>query len=74
VARFSPSGYLMASGDSKGTVRIWGWDHPDHVLRLDVTHVGSVFDVAWSPDSERLVIVGEGKERYDLFFLLCSFY
>jgi WD repeat-containing protein 1 (actin-interacting protein 1) len=36
VAKFSPSGNWVASGDASGRVRVWAWDNPEHVLKLEV--------------------------------------
>jgi WD40 repeat protein len=40
VAKFSPSGNWVASGDASGRVRIWAWDNPEHVLKLEVGRCG----------------------------------
>lgn len=36
VAKFSPSGNWVASGDASGRVRVWAWDNPEHILKLEV--------------------------------------
>ena len=35
VAKFSPNGYWVASADTSGKVRIWSWDNPEHILKLE---------------------------------------
>jgi WD40 repeat protein len=63
VARFSPSGFYVASGDISGTVRVWdcvgeGSTKGDyHII------AGRINDIAWDGDSARIIAVGEGKER-----------
>ena len=32
AAKFSPSGYWVASGDTSGKVRVWAWNREDHLL------------------------------------------
>jgi WD repeat-containing protein 1 (actin-interacting protein 1) len=61
VARIAPSGLLVASGDKDGNVCIWA-NRPDTAekYRSKILN-GAVRDIAWSEDSERLAIVGEGR-------------
>lgn len=65
VARFSPSGYYVASGDTAGTVKIWdcvgeGATKGDFSL----LPTGKVNDLAWDGESQRIVVVGNGRERF----------
>lgn len=62
VAEFSPNGYWIASGDASGKVRVWSYDNPEHTLKLE-THVfaGEVKDLAWGPESKRIVAAGDGR-------------
>ena len=64
VARFSPSGYYLASGDVSGTVRVWSAEG-EHITKGEY-HVlaGKINDIAWDGDSSRLIAVGHGKERF----------
>lgn len=65
VARFSPSGYYVASGDNQGNVRIWDCAGEDKILKNQVTAIsGRITDLDWDGDSQRIIAVGEGKERY----------
>ena len=32
-AKFAPNGFWVASGDASGHVRVWAWDHPEHLPR-----------------------------------------
>lgn len=64
VARFSPDGKLVASGDDAGFIKVWSWSEVSHVIKKDIKVMGdSVMDVAWGPDSKRLGVVGDGGKR-----------
>ena len=63
VARFSPSGYYVASGDVAGNVRVWdcvGEGATKGVYQI----TRSINDLAWDGDSQRIIAVGDGKERF----------
>ncbi|CAO2654361.1 Nn.00g110940.m01.CDS01 [Neocucurbitaria sp. VM-36] len=64
VARFSPSGYYVASGDVSGTVRVW--DCAGEGATKGEYHIiaGRINDIAWDGDSQRIIAVGDGKERF----------
>ncbi|KAL8740700.1 MAG: hypothetical protein Q9190_006630 [Brigantiaea leucoxantha] len=64
VARFSPSGYYVASGDVSGTVRVW--DCVGEGATKGEYHIisGRINDLCWDGDSARIIAVGEGKEKY----------
>ncbi|KAI4114732.1 MAG: hypothetical protein LQ338_007964, partial [Usnochroma carphineum] len=64
VARFSPSGYYVASGDVSGTVRVW--DCVGEGTTKGEYHIigGRINDLAWDGDSARIIAVGDGKEKY----------
>ncbi|DAZ99084.1 TPA: hypothetical protein N0F65_008389 [Lagenidium giganteum] len=62
VAKFSPSGYWVASGDVSGKVRIWSYDNPEHTLKIEVpVFAGEIKDLSWDPDSKRIIAVGDGR-------------
>ncbi|TYZ67270.1 hypothetical protein PybrP1_001477 [[Pythium] brassicae (nom. inval.)] len=62
VAKFSPSGYWVASGDVSGKVRVWSYDNPEHTLKIEVpVFAGEIKDIAWDPESKRIVAVGDGR-------------
>ena len=64
VARFSPDGKWVASGDDSGWVRVWAWDNPSHAVKKEIKVMGkSVNDLAWGPDNKRLGVVGDGGKR-----------
>ncbi|KAL9083175.1 MAG: hypothetical protein Q9159_005942 [Coniocarpon cinnabarinum] len=64
VARFSPSGFYVASGDVSGSVRVW--DCKGEGATKGEYHIiaGRISDIAWDGDSQRIIAVGDGKERY----------
>ncbi|CAM9279760.1 unnamed protein product [Ascophyllum nodosum] len=62
VAKFSPNGFWVASADITGKVRIWAWDNPEHQLKIEVFGLGgAVKDLAWGPESKRIVCCGAGS-------------
>jgi WD40 repeat protein len=64
VARFAPSGYYVASGDVSGMVRVWDAVGSDMVTKGEYGIIaGRINDIAWDGDSQRIIAVGEGKER-----------
>jgi WD40 repeat protein len=68
VARFSPSGNYIASGDVTGKVRVWAYDHPERLLKCETQALGGeVVDLCWGPDSKRIVAVGSGQTRVKPF-------
>lgn len=63
MARYSPNGEWVASGDCSGTVRIWG-AYGDHVLKKEFKVLsGRIDDLQWSPDGLRIVACGDGKGK-----------
>ncbi|KAI0024229.1 WD40 repeat-like protein [Xylariomycetidae sp. FL0641] len=64
VARFSPSGFYIASGDIAGTVRVW--DAMEAVVTKGEYPIisGQINDIAWDGDSQRIIAVGNGRERF----------
>lgn len=65
VAAYAPSGYYIASGDSTGTVRIWDTTQAEHPLKAEYHVLGApIYDISWSADSKRIVVGGDGREKY----------
>ncbi|KAJ5291159.1 hypothetical protein N7478_000410 [Penicillium angulare] len=63
VARFSPSGFYVASGDAAGTVRVWDCVG-EGITKGEYSIVnGRINDLAWDGDSQRIIAVGDGKQR-----------
>jgi len=73
VARYAPSGFYIASADITGTVRIWDTVNTTHILKKEFKPLsGAINDLAWSNDSQRIVVGGDGKEKYGAAFLADS--
>ncbi|KAK1070078.1 WD40 repeat-like protein [Friedmanniomyces endolithicus] len=64
VARFSPSGYYVASGDATGSVRIWDAHGAENTKGEYHIIAGRINDIAWDGDSQRIIAVGDGKQRF----------
>ncbi|OTA96421.1 hypothetical protein M434DRAFT_392859 [Hypoxylon sp. CO27-5] len=64
VAKFSPSGFYIASGDVSGSVRVW--DSIEAVNTKGEYQIisGRINDIAWDGDSQRIIAVGDGRERF----------
>ncbi|GFF51903.1 actin cortical patch component, putative [Aspergillus lentulus] len=64
VARFSPSGFYVASGDATGLVRVWDCVGEGTTKGEYSIVNGRINDLAWDGDSQRIIAVGDGKQRY----------
>ncbi|KAK3758037.1 hypothetical protein RRG08_006616 [Elysia crispata] len=65
VAKYSPSRFYIASGDKEGKVRVWDTVKAEHLLKAEhMALSGAVKDLDWTMDSQKLIAVGEGRERY----------
>ncbi|ROT35640.1 WD repeat-containing protein [Sodiomyces alkalinus F11] len=64
VARFSPSGFYIASGDKAGNVRIWDAVEVVNTKGEYPIISGPIKDIAWDGDSQRIIAVGKGSERF----------
>ncbi|KAK0140901.1 WD repeat-containing protein 1 [Merluccius polli] len=70
VAKYAPSGFYIASGDVSGKIRIWDTTQKEHLLKYEYQPIaGKVRDIAWTEDSKRMAVVGEGREKYGAVFL-----
>lgn len=68
MAKFSPSGKYIASGDNSGKVRVWSWTHPDKLLKNEaMVFAGEVEDLAWDGESKRILAVGGGQAKARFF-------
>ncbi|KAK4688195.1 WD repeat-containing protein 1 (actin-interacting protein 1), partial [Tremellales sp. Uapishka_1] len=73
VARFSPSGYYAASADVAGNVRIWDVTQPTNNLKLAIRPLaGRINDLAWDGESKRIIVGGEGKDKFGAAFFMDS--
>lgn len=66
VARFAPSGFYCASGDASGIVRVWDCSlNSSGATKGEYAIInGRINDIAWDGDSQRIIAVGDGKQRY----------
>jgi WD40 repeat protein len=70
VAKYAPSGFYIASGDVQGNVRIWDTTQKEHPLKIELKVLsGTVNDISWSADSQRICAVGDGREKYGSVFM-----
>ncbi|KAF8609737.1 WD40 repeat-like protein [Ceratobasidium sp. AG-I] len=73
VARISPSGYYCASGDIAGNVRVWDIAGTDQILKSETKVIsGRINDLAWDGDSQRIIAVGDGREKFGAAFNMDS--
>ena len=68
MPRRRPSdGFHLSCGvhiDMEGNIRIWATNNEDLTLKLETRPItGQVKDIAWCPESKRVVAVGDGSER-----------
>ena len=65
MAKYSPSGFYIASADKSGKIRIWDTINAEHVLKSEYQPIsGPIYDLAWSQDNQRIVCVGDGREKF----------
>ncbi|XP_037909171.1 actin-interacting protein 1 isoform X1 [Hermetia illucens] len=70
VAKYSPSGFYIASGDQSGKIRIWDTVNKEHILKNEFQPFGGpIKDISWSQDNQRIVVVGEGREKFGHVFM-----
>ncbi|KAF2069447.1 hypothetical protein CYY_009240 [Polysphondylium violaceum] len=70
VAKYSPSGNYIASGDVQGNLRIWDTINKEHILKITIKALsGAINDIAWTSDNQRLIVVGDGKEKFGVAIL-----
>ena len=68
-AKYSPSGFYIASGDQNGKVRIWDTVNKEHILKNEFQPLsGAIKDLQWSSDNQRMVVGGEGREKFGHVF------
>lgn len=52
------------SSDASGKVRIWDTTQKEHILKYEYQPISGVIkDIVWSPDSKRIAVCGEGREK-----------
>lgn len=52
------------STDVSGKLRIWDTTQVEHLLKYEYQpFAGKIKDIAWTEDSKRIAVVGEGREK-----------
>lgn len=64
IARFAPSGFKIASGDSAGILRIWEPESIETTRGEYPIISGPLLDIAWDGDSQRIIAVGNGRQKF----------
>ncbi|CAF3567946.1 hypothetical protein SNK03_003300 [Fusarium graminearum] len=64
VARFAPSGFKVASGDSSGMLKVWEPESIDGTRGEYAIISGRLNDIAWDGESQRVIAVGDGREQF----------
>lgn len=72
AAAFAPSGNYVASGDESGNVKIWDTSISNDKESFEPPHIKSEFQVlsgpirsiSWDADSQRIIAVGQGKDKF----------
>lgn len=73
VAKISPSGFYVASGDEAGNVLIWDCSQPEMVLKSEFKILSNkINDLAWDADSKRIIAVGNGNDKFGHCFTFDS--
>jgi len=56
--------YPFAHKDATGKIRIWETTQKEHILKYEDQPIsGKSNDIVWSPDSKRIAVCGEGREK-----------
>eukprot|EP00108_Taenia_solium_P009057 TsM_000675100 transcript=TsM_000675100 gene=TsM_000675100 len=63
-AKYSPSGFYVASGDKSGKLHIWDTTQKEHILKNEFPVLASINDVCWSSDNQRIAVGGAGGEKF----------
>ncbi|CAH8512067.1 unnamed protein product [Heterobilharzia americana] len=71
VAKYSPSGFYIASADNHGKVRIWDTVNQEHLLKHEYQpFMGAVNDLAWTSDNARILVGGNGSSKFGAVFIV----
>ena len=63
--RFNSSGKWVISADIKGTIIIWEAENNYPIRKVyENVMTGIIRDVCWTSDSQRFMVVGEGKKEF----------
>ncbi|CAH2353013.1 actin-interacting protein 1 [[Candida] railenensis] len=73
AATFAPNGNYVASGDESGNVKIWdvsirndetpSFEQPSIKSEFQIL-AGPIKSIAWDADGQRVIAVGEGKDKF----------
>ena len=75
VAKYSPSGFYIASADQTGKVRIWDTTNKEHILKNEFQPLsGCIKDLQWSSDNQRILVGGEGREKLVNYYLITKYF
>lgn len=57
AVKFSLSGSYVASGDARGKLRVWAYDHEEHLPKLDSNLLtGPIRDISWDMENKRVCV------------------
>ncbi|VDP41903.1 unnamed protein product, partial [Schistosoma margrebowiei] len=71
VAKYSPSGFYIASADNNGKVRIWDTINEEHLLKYEYQPFsGPINDLAWTSDNARMLVGGNGASKFGAVFMV----
>ncbi|CAH8495330.1 unnamed protein product [Schistosoma turkestanicum] len=71
VAKYSPSGFYIASADNNGKVRIWDTINQEHVLKYEYQPLmGNINDLAWTSDNNRILVGGNSPSKFGAVFIV----
>lgn len=60
----------MATNDHRRVLQFFYTLQKEHILKNEYQPLGgAIKDIAWSPDSQRIVVCGDGRECYARVFL-----
>ncbi|KAJ1060935.1 hypothetical protein K5549_002222 [Capra hircus] len=60
----------IVPADVSGKLRIWDTTQKEHLLKYEYQpFAGKIKDIAWTEDSKRIAVVGEGREKFGAVFL-----
>ncbi|CAL4141804.1 unnamed protein product, partial [Meganyctiphanes norvegica] len=70
---FPTSSHIASLPNNHGKIRIWDTVNPEHILKAEYQPLGGcIRDIAWSHDSQRIVVAGDGNEKYAHAFMMDS--
>lgn len=73
VAKVSPSGFYVASGDESGNVLVWDCSQPEMIVKSEFKILSNrINDLAWDADSKRIIAVGSGSDTFGHCFTFDS--